>query len=155
VAAAIARRWRSIIERAPSALANEGRHWRVEPAKCQKPDEKAADMGLRGDKNMRRYWKDSWLGNLDSNHDWRSQSPRFWRLKYPPPERTVGEAENGIQPHGSSFFGIRGRIDVMAHAADETATFGQSGGMAWPTGHQATGPPMATFLFASGPIATH
>src|SRR6202040_4077295 len=51
-----------------------------------------------------------------------------------------GRPENGIQPHGSSFFGIRGRIDVMAHAADQTATFGQSGGMAWPTGHQATGP---------------
>jgi hypothetical protein len=34
----------------------------------------------------------------------------------------------------------------------QTATFGQSGGMAWPTGHQATGPPMATFLFASGPL---
>jgi hypothetical protein len=29
-----------------------------------------------------------------------------------------GGPRNGIQPHGSSFFGNRGRIDVMAHAAD-------------------------------------
>ena len=38
--------------------------------------------------------------------------------------------DNDIQPHGSSFFGNRGRIDAVAHAADQTATFGQSGGMA-------------------------
>ena len=30
----------------------EGRYWRVEPAKCQKPDEKAADMGLPGDRRI-------------------------------------------------------------------------------------------------------
>jgi hypothetical protein len=30
----------------------EGRHWRVEPAKCQKPDEKAADMGIPGDRRI-------------------------------------------------------------------------------------------------------
>src|SRR6202043_2861441 len=30
----------------------EGRRWRVEPAKCQKPDEKAADMGLPGDRRI-------------------------------------------------------------------------------------------------------
>ena len=48
-------------------------------------------------------------------------------LNYPPPERTVGRPENGIQPHGPSFFGNRGRgrIDAVAHAADQTATFGQ------------------------------
>jgi hypothetical protein len=39
------------------------------------------------------------------------------------------------QPHGSSFFGNRGRIDAVAHAADQTATFGQSGGMARVGGH--------------------
>ena len=37
----------------------------------------------------------------------------------------VGRPENGIQPRGSSFFGNRGRIDAVAHAADQTATFGQ------------------------------
>jgi hypothetical protein len=57
-----------------------------------------------------------------------------------------GRPENGIQPHGSSFFGNRGRIDVMAHAADQTATFGHSGGPGHPW------PPMATSLFASGPL---
>ena len=56
-------------------------------------------------KNMRRYREDSWNG-------------------------PSGRPENGIQPHGSSFFGNRGRIDAVAHAADQTATFGQSGGMA-------------------------
>jgi hypothetical protein len=66
-----------------------------------------------------------------------------------------GRPENGIQPHGSSFFGNRGRIDVMAHAADQTATFGQSGGMAWPTGHQATGPTHGHLFIRKWPIATH
>ena len=52
-------------------------------------------------------------------------------LNYPPPERTVREARERHPTAGSSFFGNRGRIDVMAHAADQTATFGQSGGMAF------------------------
>src|ERR1700719_3470414 len=51
-----------------------------------------------------------------------------------------GRPENGIQPHGSSFFGNRGRIDAVAHAADQTATFGHSGG----PGHPYPWPPMAT-----------
>ena len=38
-----------------------------------------------------------------------------------------GGPQNGIQPHGSSFFGNRGRIDAVAHAADQTATFGHDG----------------------------
>ena len=45
-----------------------------------------------------------------------------------------------------SFFGNRGRIDAVAHAADQTATFGHSGGPGHPW------PPMATSLFASGPL---
>src|SRR5712671_6688253 len=50
-----------------------------------------------------------------------------------------GRPENGIQPHGSSFFGNRGRIDAVAHAADQTAAFGHSGGPGHPW------PPMATY----------
>src|ERR1700680_3623411 len=50
-----------------------------------------------------------------------------------------GRPENGIQPHGSSFFGNRGRIDAVAHAADQTATFGHAGGPGPPW------PPVATY----------
>src|ERR1700724_2146 len=32
-------------------------------------------------KNMRRYRKDSWLGDLDSNQDYRSQSPAVHRMR--------------------------------------------------------------------------
>jgi len=46
------------------------------------------------------------------------------------PATAGATGENGIQAHGSSFFSNRGRIDAVAHAADQTATFGQSGGMA-------------------------
>jgi hypothetical protein len=63
-----------------------------------------------------------------------------------------GRPENGIQPHGSSFFGNRGRIDAVAHAADQTATFGHSGGPGHPW------PPMATYghlFIRKWPIATH
>src|SRR3984893_9924454 len=62
------------------------------------------------------------------------------------PTGTAGRPENGIQPHGSSFFGNRGRIDAVAHAADQTATFGHSGG---------TGPPMATHGHPWPPMATY
>src|ERR1700675_203551 len=61
-------------------------------------------------------------------------------LNYPPRNGPSGRPENGIQPHGSSFFRNRGRIDAVAHAADQTATFGHSMatyGHLWP--------PMATY----------
>ena len=64
----------------------------------------------------------------------------------------VGRPENGIPPHDSSFFGNRGRIDAVAHAADQTATFGHSGGPGHPW------PPMATYghlFIRKWPIATH
>ena len=63
-----------------------------------------------------------------------------------------------LSPTGTDRRGGPRTADVMAHAADQTATFGQSGGMAWPTGQLATRPPghprppMATFLFAGGPL---
>src|ERR1700720_1788220 len=66
------------------------------------------------------------LKALDHHRPNRGESA-ILALNYPPPERTVGEAR---ERHGSSFFGNCGRIDVMAHAADQTATFGHSGGMA-------------------------
>src|ERR1700730_7992058 len=48
-----------------------------------------------------------------------------------------------IQPHGSSFFGNRGRIDAVAHAAPETATFGHSRGLGqpWPSRASRRPPP--------------
>jgi hypothetical protein len=39
-------------------------------------------------------------------------------LNYPPRNGPSGRPENGIQPHGSSFFDNRGRIDAVAHAID-------------------------------------
>jgi hypothetical protein len=85
------------------------------------------DTDLRAKDGKRRLFRRA--RKLQIRSDLRP-TPWLLALNYPPPERTVGRPENGIQPRGSSFFGNRGRIDAVAHAADQTATFGQSGGMA-------------------------
>jgi hypothetical protein len=74
----------------------------------------------------------------------------------------VGEAR---ERHPTARFELlrqsRARIDAVAHAADQTATFGQSGGMAsvgglhrwlanWPPGHSR--PVMASSFVATGPL---
>ena len=81
-----------------------------------------------------------------------SQKSAILALNYPHRNGPSGRPENGIQPHGSSFFGNRGRIDAVAHAADQTATFGHSGGPGHPW------PPMVTYghlFIRKWPIATH
>src|SRR3984893_13271334 len=88
------------------------------------------------------------LKALDHHRPNRGESA-ILALNYPHRNGPSGRPENGIQPHGSSFFGNRGRIDAASHSGHLRPLLEE-----WPpwVAHWPLWPPMATSLFASGPL---